>query len=95
MSESRELARLATLPRSQGKEEIRWSWDEFVASDGRVSKYVSARKWVLGTDGQWHPTRSGLTVRVGELDQVLAGLGKVAAARDAAEQGASPGEAQR
>ena len=83
--EARELTRLATLVRNQGKEEIRWSWDEFVSEDGKASKYVSARKWFKGEDGEMHPTRSGVTIRLAELDDVLAGLKRLEAARKKAE----------
>lgn len=85
--DSRELRRLETLERNEGKEEVRWSWDEFTAG-GKVTKYISARKWYRADDGEWRPTKAGVTIRLGELDRVVAALQRVQRARDA--NGAKP-----
>jgi hypothetical protein len=80
--ESRELRRLETLERNDGKEEIRWSFDEFEAENGTSSKYVSARKWYRADDGEFRPTKAGLTIRLSELDRVVTALQRVQRARD-------------
>ena len=73
----REVVRLATLERRNGAEQIRWSWDEFTDLDGELSTYVNARKWYLGRDGQWRPTRFGVTIRATEIDEVVTALQRV------------------
>jgi Transcriptional Coactivator p15 (PC4) len=87
--EGRELKRLDTFERNNGQEEIRWSFDEFVADDGTSSKYVHVRKWFKGKDGEWHPTKAGATIRLAELDRVVAALQRVQRARDTKERGSS------
>lgn len=81
-NDTTELKRLATLERDRGDVEIRWSWDEFAPANGQPTKYVSARKWVKDREGKFIPTKSGVTVRVSELDQVVDALQKVQRARD-------------
>ena len=88
--EARELRRLETFDRNNGQEEVRWSFDEFVAQNGTASKYVHVRKWFRGTDGQWRPARAGATIRLAELDRVVAALQRVQRARDAKEGRAQP-----
>lgn len=68
MADSREVKRLATLPRGKdGSEELRVSLDEFVGDDGKPHQYVSARLWFRKDDGAWCPTKKGLTIRKGEI----------------------------
>ncbi|HEU5076033.1 MAG TPA: hypothetical protein VFU02_17690 [Polyangiaceae bacterium] len=73
-SKPTELARLATLDRRNGVEQIRWSWDRFTGADGQTTDYISVRKWYWGSDDAWHPTRSGVTIRANELSEVLGAL---------------------
>jgi hypothetical protein len=87
--ESRELKRLVSLERNQGKEEIRWSFDEFTPSNGQPTKYISGRKWYRADDGEWRPTKAGVTIRLAELDRVVEALQRVQHARDAKGNGAS------
>jgi hypothetical protein len=81
--ESRELKRLETLERNHGNEEVRWSFDEFTPSDGEPTKYISARKWYRTHEGEWRPTKAGVTIRLAELDRVVEALQRVQRARDA------------
>jgi hypothetical protein len=60
--QSKEIVRLATMPR-RGRGE-----------NGKPSQYVSARIWWLGREQEWLPGRQGLTVRRGELRQVIEAL---------------------
>ena len=64
-----ESRRLATFPRGEA-EELRL---ELTAYEGRP--FVSMRVWSRGTDGEWHPTRRGISIRLHELDQVARVLG--------------------
>ena len=80
--DAKELKRLATLERNRGEEEMRWSWDEFAPTNGQPTKYISARKWAKNRDGQFIPTRSGITIRLSELDAVSDALNAVRRARD-------------
>ena len=92
--ESRELRRLETLERNDGKEQVRWSFDEFVTDRGQPTKYISARKWYRADDGEWRPTKAGVTIRLAELDRVVEALQRVQRARDAKSVGA-PTEQRR
>jgi hypothetical protein len=83
----RELRRLATLERKQGREQVRWSWDELTPERGEPIKYISVRKWYRTEDGEWRPTKAGATIRLGELDKVVAALHRVQRARDAQGRG--------
>jgi hypothetical protein len=89
-SAARELKRLETFERNNGQEEVRWSFDEFVGENGSRSKYVHVRRWAKGTDGEWHPTKAGATVRLSELDRVVEALQRVQRARDAKEGRVEP-----
>jgi hypothetical protein len=58
-----------------GAEVLRWSLDTFTPNDGgRAARYVSARIWFRGQDGELHPTRRGVTIRAGELVAVVKAL---------------------
>lgn len=92
--QSRELRRLATFPRDLGRIEIRWSFEEFAPQDGQPSRYIKGWKWVKGHDGAWHPTRAGVSVRLTELDELVAALQRVQRARDMREQSESARPAQ-
>lgn len=67
--QSREVERLATLPRNKGREEVRISLDEFTPASGDPpSLYVSIRLWYRHDEsGEWRPTQKGITVRRAEL----------------------------
>lgn len=68
------------IPRGEA-EELRVSLDEY-----QGHPFVSIRVWALGRDGQWWPVRGkGCTIRVREMGQVIAALG-----RAARETGQSP-----
>lgn len=73
---SRELVRLATIPRSNGDEEIRISVDEYDTGDGRPpAQYVSERLWYRDrATRKFRPTTKGLTKRRGELARFIAAL---------------------
>lgn len=77
---SRELERLATLPR--GDDELRVGLDEFVSPEGKVSRYVSVRLWFVDGEGAWRPTRKGITVRRAELAEVRDALDRAIDAID-------------
>jgi hypothetical protein len=65
---SSELQRLATLERGKdGTEQLRVSLDEFVDDRGAVHHYVSARLWFKKADGEWCPTKKGVTIRRSEI----------------------------
>jgi hypothetical protein len=65
--------RIATFPRSgrPGKptEEQRWTVDTF---EGHP--YIGGRIWTQGSDGCFYPTQKGITVRRGELLQLIRAL---------------------
>ncbi len=65
-SSSRELQRLATIERERDGEQLRVSLDEFVDDRGTAHHYISARIWYQ-KDGQWCPTKKGLTIRQREI----------------------------
>lgn len=65
--DSTEVQRLETLERNDGAEQVRISLDEFIDLNGRPHRYVSVRRWYRKDDGQWCPTKSGITVRKREL----------------------------
>lgn len=69
---SRELARLATIPRGSRGEEFRVSVDEYAPADAAPSQYVSARIW-YPIEGEMRPGK-GTTIRRGELRQVIEAL---------------------
>ncbi len=68
--DSTEVQRLETLERNDGAEQIRISLDEFIDANGRAHRYISIRKWYRTNDGQWCPTKAGITVRNREIMQV-------------------------
>ncbi len=81
--EARELRRLATLDRNRGAEQIRWSFDIFEPEDdGQPARYITARKWYKADGAEWRPTKAGVTIRMGELDEVIEALQRVQRARD-------------
>jgi len=59
--------RLATFERADG--ELRWSFDHY---EGKP--FVAARIWTRGTDGNFYPSKRGISVRVKELGDVIAAL---------------------
>jgi hypothetical protein len=71
--------RLATFPRAlrdgHATEELRIVLDEY---EGHT--YLGLRIWVEGKDGQWWPSRRGLTIRPAELVDAIKAL--VGAARE-------------
>ena len=69
MTDSRELQRLATIEREREGEQLRVSLDEFVDDHGVAHHYISVRLWYQ-RDGQWLPTKKGLTIRQREIMDV-------------------------
>ncbi len=65
--------RLATFPRRGGPtrppEELRITLDTF---EGHA--FVGLRLWAQGSDGNFYPSRKGVSVRVGELVGVIKAL---------------------
>ena len=72
--QSREIRRLATLPRHG--DELRLSLEQFEPGDGGHPKpYFNARVWWKDqSSGEWRPGRAGLSFRRGELGEVIAAL---------------------
>jgi hypothetical protein len=67
-SQSQELQRLATIPRGRdGTEELRISLDEFCDDRGIAHQYVSVRIWFRVNGEKWLPSKKGVTVRKGEI----------------------------
>jgi hypothetical protein len=62
--------RLATLPRKEN-EELRIELDEY-----NGFKFVSVRIWFRAGDGQWRPTKTGITIKSRELETAWGALGK-------------------
>ena len=60
--------RRATFARSD-TEELRV---ELASYEGHP--FVNLRIWFTGTDGQWHPTKKGCTVRLREVPELVAAL---------------------
>ncbi len=89
---SNELQRLATVPRNDGKEELRIGLDEYTSDQGRTSQYVSIRLWYRGDRGDFLPSRKGCTIRRGEIMEVGKAL---RAALDAMNEPAGAGRAQQ
>lgn len=69
MSDSRELQRLVTVEREREGEQLRVSLDEFTDDRGTAHHYISIRLWYQ-RDGQWCPTKKGLTIRQKEIIDV-------------------------
>ncbi len=88
---SNELQRLATVPRNDGKEELRISLDEYTPDNGRTSQYVSIRLWYRGDHGDFLPSRKGVTIRKSEIQSVGVALRQ---ALDAMNEPSSTGRAQ-
>ncbi len=63
---SKTIASLVTIERKNGEEQLRVSLDEFVGDDGKAHRYVSARVW-YEANGEWRPTRKGITIRKTEI----------------------------
>lgn len=61
---------LATFDRG-GREHVRVSLKTF---EGR--QFVDVRRWFIGGDGQWRPMVKGASVRLSELDALIAALVK-------------------
>ncbi len=67
--------RLATLPRGDGRAELRISWDEF-----KGHKFVNLRQWNRADDGSWRPdTKRGLSIKRRERAAVVDALTKAVA----------------
>lgn len=67
---SRTIKQLACIERNHGAEQLRIDLDEFLDDEGNTHTYVSMRKWFHGDRGDILPTKSGVTIRRGELLQV-------------------------
>jgi hypothetical protein len=72
---------LASIPRGE-TEQLRVTLDR-AHGEGRAVAWISIRVWWRRADGEWCPSRKGITVRRSELDAVLGALRDVAARRDA------------
>ena len=70
----REVTRLATIERKNGAEQLRLSCDEFTPADGERSRYTSARVWYRARNGDWRPSKSGVTIRATEIAAVIEAL---------------------
>jgi hypothetical protein len=57
--------RLATIPRGDGREELRVSLAEF-----NGHPFVALRVWQRDASGQWWPTRKGFSIRLSEAREV-------------------------
>jgi hypothetical protein len=76
---------LATFDRGplsdSGAEVICWSLDTYLPPDrpDRPRRYICVRRRFRGRDGVMHPTREGITIRIGEILVALRALHKAAA----------------
>jgi hypothetical protein len=67
-SKNQTLETLAVIERGD-TEQIRITLEQFTTDDGKERVYCSARKWYKSKEGQWAPTKSGLSIRKTELMQ--------------------------
>jgi len=82
--------RLATLPRADGREEVRVCLDEF-----NGYPYIGIRAWFADDKGNWYPTKKGIWIRPRELAEVLKALKAGAAILGPAPAGGEKQKAQR
>jgi hypothetical protein len=61
--------RLATIPRGDGREELRVNLAEY---HGRP--YIALRLWQRDPSGAWWPTRKGVSIRLSEARDVADAL---------------------
>jgi hypothetical protein len=64
------MSAIVTFPRSD-TERLSVSFDEYEGSH-----FVSARIQFKGPDGQWHPTKKGVTIKLRELFEFHDAIGK-------------------
>lgn len=64
---------LAILERNGGLEQLR-----VVDDDWLDRRFVNLRVWFLSNDGEWKPTKRGVSVRIHELETVICALDKAA-----------------
>jgi hypothetical protein len=74
LEDHRELLRLATFTRKEGREEIRWTVEEFTPPTGTVTRFIEARKWTRNDRGEMRPTQAAVTIRAHEIAEVAAAL---------------------
>lgn len=75
MRDSTELRTLCTFGRNRDQDQIRWVLEEFAPPDGRPSYHVNVRRWFRAKhNGEWIPTREGVTIRMFELQEVIESL---------------------
>jgi len=63
--------RLATIARKDGAEELRVEAKTF-----NNFPYYDIRVWFKSDGGEWRPTKTGVTIKPRELDDVIAALSK-------------------
>jgi hypothetical protein len=69
--DSDEGEQLGKLSRKNGDEELRIARRSFNGFE-----YIDLRVWFRGEDGQYRPTKTGVTVKLHEIDHVVAALSK-------------------
>jgi hypothetical protein len=63
--------RLASISRKDGAEELRVESKSY-----NGYPYIDLRVWFQSEGGEWRPTKVGVTVKMRELDEVIAALTK-------------------
>jgi hypothetical protein len=66
--------RLATIARKDGAEELR-----IEAKSYNGYPYFDLRVWFKGDGGEWRPTKTGVTIKPREIDEVISALTKARA----------------
>lgn len=64
---------LLTLPRGDS-EELRVVWDEF-----KGHRFLAVRVWFRAADGEWRPSKSGVTIKPRELAAFAEAVGQAGA----------------
>lgn len=68
MSENENV--ILQLPRgTDGKNELRIIFSEF-----KGHPFLNVREWFLSDDGNWYPTKKGVSIKMRELDPVISAL---------------------
>jgi hypothetical protein len=73
-SSQNDAKRLGAIERKDGTEELRIESKSY-----NGYPYIDVRVWFTTDGGEWRPTRTGVTIRPRELDEVIAALGRALA----------------
>ncbi|WP_176043619.1 transcriptional coactivator p15/PC4 family protein [Burkholderia vietnamiensis] len=75
--EPEQLGTLIAELQKNSRERLRITVDQY-----RGHEYVGIRIWFVGEDGQYRPSRSGVTLKPALLPQLMQALGRAARAID-------------